>query len=88
MTKVKFNQFSDVAHRPLMVYNRTVMYCNIYEDHGPEAAKEYIEAFPKEERLAMAQMLALVRAKGVKTIQQLVTAGVQFVDDPYVEPAV
>lgn len=87
MTKLKFNRFADVEHTPLRVYNRTVMFHNIYEDHGRHAAEEYAQSFTKEERLQMAQMTALVRSKGTKHVIDLVTAGVEFVDDPFVEEA-
>jgi Zn-dependent oligopeptidase len=87
MNKLKFNRFTDVEHIPLRVYNRTVMFYNIYDDHGKLAAEEYADSFSKEERLQMAQVAALVKAKGTKHVIQLVTAGVQFVDDPYVESA-
>ena len=84
---MKFNRFTDVEHAPLRVYNRAVMFSNIYEDHGRYAAEEYAQTFSKEERLQMAQMIALVKAKGTKHVIALVTAGVEFVDDPFVEEA-
>lgn len=87
MTKLKFNRFTDVEHAPLRVYNRAVMFHNIYEDHGRHTAEEYAQSFTKEERLQMAQMTALVKAKGTKHVIALVTAGVEFVDDPFVEEA-
>lgn len=85
--KMKFNRFTDVAHAPLRVYNRAVTFHNIYEDHGKYAAEEYAQSFTKEERLQMAQVTALVKSKGTKHVIALVTAGVQFVDDPFVEEA-
>lgn len=85
--KNKFNTFSDIQHRPLRIYNRSVMFHNLYEDSGPVVASEYAQTFTPEERLEIAQMTALVRKKGVKFVQQLVTEGIDFVDDPYVEEA-
>lgn len=85
--KLKFNRFTDVSHAPLRVYNRAVMFHNIYEDHGIHAAEDYANSFTKEERLQMAQITALVKAKGTKHVIALVTAGVEFVDDPFVEEA-
>lgn len=84
---MKFNRFTDISHAPLRVYNRAVMFANIYEDHGKGAAEEYAESFTKEERLQMAQVTALVKTKGTKHVIALVTAGVQFVDDTFVESA-
>lgn len=79
---MKFNQFNDIDHLPLRVYNRAVMFSNIYEDHGKARAEDYANSFSKEERLQIAQVIALVRNKGVKHVQALVTAGVDFVDNP------
>jgi len=79
---MKFNKFNDIEHPPLRVYNRSVMFSNIYEDQGKAKAEDYANSFTKEERLQMAQMIALVRNKGVKHVQALVTAGVDFVDNP------
>ncbi len=82
----KFNRFEDIEHKPLRVYNRAVMTFNIKDDQGTEAAKEYLETFTKQERFEIAQITALVKQKGVKNVQALVTHGMQFVDDDYVEP--
>lgn len=86
--KLQFNRFTDIEHRPLRIYNRSVMFSNIYEDHGRYVAEEYANTFTKEERLEMAQMIALVKKKGTKHVIALVTAGVEFVDDPFVEEAI
>lgn len=85
---MKHNRFTDIEHLPLRVYNRAVMFANLYEDHGRHVAEEYANTFTKEERLQIAQMTALVRAKGTKHVIALVTAGVEFIDDPFVERAV
>lgn len=81
----QFNKFDDIQHRPLRIYNRTVMFHNLYEDQGKFVAKEYAESFTPQERLEIAQMTALVKKKGPKFVKALVTEGVDFVDDPYVD---
>lgn len=78
---MKFNRFTDITHAPLRVYNRAVMFHNIYEDQGKFSAEEYANSFSQAERLEMAQMTALVRKKGPKVVKALVTAGVDFVDE-------
>ena len=83
-----FNQFNEIQHRPLRIYNRAVMFHNIYEDHGKAPAEDYANSFTKEERLEMAQMTALVKKKGPKFVKDLVTQGLDFVDTPYQEAAV
>ena len=81
----KFNKFTDIQHRPLRIYNRSVMFSNLFEDQGKFVAQEYADSFTPEERLEIAQMIALVRKVGVKRVQQLVTDGVDLGDDEYVE---
>lgn len=83
MTKQKFDRFESIDHRPLRIYNRTVMFHNLYEDQGKHVAQEYANTFTPEERFEMAQMTALVRRKGPQTVQALVTSGVDFVDEPF-----
>lgn len=78
---MKFNQFNDIAHRPLRIYNRCVMFHNIFEDQGKAPAQDYAESFTKEERLEIAQMTALVKTKGPKLVKELVTKDIQFLDD-------
>ncbi len=85
--KTPFNRFTDISHGPLRVYNRVVMFHNVYEDHGKSAAEGYAQSFTNEERLQMAQVTALVRSKGTKYVKDLVTRGVNFVDEPFVEEA-
>lgn len=86
--QTKFNRFTDISWRPLRIYNRSVFYCNLFEDQGKVIAEEYAQSFSDKECLEMAQMIALVRKIGVKKVQQLVTEGVDFVDDEYVEARV
>lgn len=86
--KTQFNLFRDIQHRPLRIYNRSVMFHNLYEDQGAHTAKEYADALTKEERLEVAQMTALVKKIGPAKVKELVTAGVDFVDDEYREGGV
>lgn len=84
MSKTIFNRFEEIRHRPLRIYNRSVMFFNLMEDQGKDVAEEYAGTFTKEERLEMAQMIALVRKVGPKKVKELVTEGVEFVDEPHV----
>jgi hypothetical protein len=72
------NKFEEIQHEPLRAYNRAVMFYNIYEDAGRAAAEDYANLFSKEDRLKMAQVVALVKRKGVKFVRDLVTNGVDF----------
>lgn len=83
--KKTFNRFTDINHRPLRIYNRSVMTFNIMEDQGKDTAVEYLDSFTKEERLEIAQMTALTRKIGAKNVKEMVTRNIDFVDDQYVE---
>jgi hypothetical protein len=85
MTKEIFNRFETIQHRPLRIYNRAVMFFNLYEDQGPEIAEDYANTFTAEERFEMAQMTALVKRVGPKRVKELVTSGLEFMDDPITE---
>ena len=86
--EIQFNRFTDIKHRPLRIYNRAVMFSNLYEDQGAFIAGNYAESFTKEERLEIAQMIALVRKKGPKFVKDLVTKGVDFIDEDWKEERV
>ena len=86
--KTQFNLFHDVKHRPLRIFNRSVMFHNLYEDQGAHTAKEYIDNLTKEERLEIAQMTALVKKIGLKRVKALITEGVEFTDDEWKEERV
>lgn len=83
MKKKDFPTFNDIDHRPLRIYNRTVFFHNLWEDQGPTVAAEYAETFSKEEKFEIAQMTKLVKLKGVKHVQSLVTQGLEFSDDDF-----
>lgn len=83
--KTQFNLFHDVQHRPLRIFNRSVMFHNLYDDQGARTAKEYVDALTKEERLEIAQMTALVKKIGLKRVKALITEGVEFTDDEWKE---
>lgn len=81
MKKQNFARFTDIEHKPLRIYNRTVMFHNLYEDSGKHVAEDYAKTFTPEERLEIAYMSRFVRQKGVKAVQAMVTAGMTFTDD-------
>ena len=81
MKKQNFARFEDITHKPLRIYNRAVMFHNLYEDSGRHVAEDYANTFTPEERIEIAKMSKLVRLKGAKVVQALVTAGMTFSDD-------
>jgi hypothetical protein len=84
----KFNRFEDIEHKPLRVYNRAVMTFNIKDDQGVEAARDYLETFTQQERFEIAQITALTKKRGPKIVKEIVTSGLEFTDEDYVEPTV
>ena len=83
--KTQFNLFHDIQHRPLRIFNRSVMYHNLLEDQGKAVAGEYASALTKEERLEIVQMTSLVKKIGLKRVKALITEGVEFTDDEWKE---
>lgn len=79
----KFNTFNEIQHRPLRIYNRSVMFHNLYEDQGKFVAEQYANSLSKEERLEIAQMTALVKKLGPKKVKAMVTEGLIFDDEPF-----
>jgi len=78
LKELLFNNFDDIAHYPLKIYNRAVFFSNLYEDSGKVFAQDYANQFSIKDRLAMAQTIAAVKRLVVKRVQALVTEGLEF----------
>ena len=85
MNQKKFDYFLDIEHFPLRMYNCSVYAHNLLEDTGLATVKEYLESFPIEERVYMRALIKMVKEKGVKKVQELVTNGVKFSDEEWKE---
>ena len=79
------NNFAEIEHYPLRVYNRAVMSFNIFEDAGRAKLEEYLAQFTKEEKEDMAKLIALTKKLGNKRVKEMVTLGLIFSDDDYKE---
>jgi len=75
---MNYPTFTDIDHKPLRIYNRSVMFFNIYQDVGKAAAEDYANLFTQEERLEMLAMTSLVKKHGPKAVKEWVTKGVVF----------
>ena len=64
------DSFNHIQHAPLKHYNRAVMSCNIREDMGEEASKEYLTQFSKEDKLAILGVLQGVKKVGVEEFKR------------------
>lgn len=73
-----FNNFNDIQHLPLRVFNRTILFNNIFTDFGKESASEYIEQFSQGERKQMFVMQAYIKKFGYKFAKEKVTEGLEF----------
>ena len=80
-TMEKFNNFNDIEHMPLRVFNRAITIGNIKSDFGINSVKEYINQFSEYEKKQIAVMLAYIEKFGVKKAQDECTAGVEFNDE-------
>lgn len=75
-----FNTFDEIQHKPLQIFNRTVMLSNIHSDLGKEKVAEYIENFTQAERKQMFIMQNFIKKFGYKKAKDLCTSNVQFED--------
>lgn len=74
------DRFEDVKHRPLRVFNRTVMMLNLNSISKEEATK-YASTFTASERMEMGMVLAHIKEKGQDETRKIVTKGLEVVDD-------
>lgn len=81
MAKEKFNNFDDIEHLPLRVYNRAITATNISNDLGRTALTEYIEQFTDIEKKQLAIMFAFIQKYGLKKAQEEATKGIEFTDE-------
>lgn len=82
------SNFVDVKHPPLRAYNRAVMACNLLEDGGKAALEDYVSQFTPEDRKEMYNILALVKEHGPKRVISMVTHGLTFTDEDYVDASI
>lgn len=75
------NNFQEIEHRPLRLYNLSVMAYNIYEDCGQAAFEDYIDSISAKDKADMIKMIKLVRLKGTKYVISKVTEGMTFSDE-------
>ena len=75
---MKYPSFNDIDHKPLRIYNRTVMFFNILEDAGKAPAQDYASQFSDEEKVEMVAMTQLVKKHGPKQVKEWVTKNVIF----------
>lgn len=79
-----FENFSEIKHTPLQVFNRTIMMNNINNDFGVDKLKEYIEQFTDSERKQMFVMQQFIKKQGYKAARMFATKGIVFGDDAVV----
>lgn len=76
-----YDNFEDVEHLPLQVYNRFVTSMNIEEDLGQEAVKEYLSQFTEGEKKAIYIMSLLINSKGKEVVHKIVTKELEINDE-------
>lgn len=76
-----FNNFSDVKHLPLRIYNRAVYASNILADSGEYNLIKYLETFNENERLQILMMNNYIRVKGVEEAKRFATKDLEIEED-------
>jgi hypothetical protein len=75
--------FDEVEYEPLRTFNRCVMTFNLREDAGEQAAKDYLERIPAEDRLKMVEMYKKVKKEGPDSVRReiMLTMPLQDVEE-------
>lgn len=76
------NDFNEIQHTPLRVYNRTVFATNLLSDSGKEVMTDYLNQFTDGEKKQIFLMSNWIKAFGQKKVQQEVTKGLNPTYDP------
>ena len=74
---MQFNQFNDVQHMPLRVFNRAVFASNLAEDFGVDTAKQYFETFSELDKKQIYVMVSYIKKFGVEQTKKVVTNGLE-----------
>ena len=77
--KDNFYHIQDVKLRN---YNRVVVFQNLYEDFGAEAAREYVSRFTKQDRTLMTLLMMYIKKYGKANAVKYVTKDMEFSDTP------
>ena len=75
---MEFNRFDHIEHKPLRVFNRTVMATNLTEDFGENVAKDYISLFTDVDRRNIFMLGGFIKKHGVKEARRVCTEGMEF----------
>lgn len=75
------NYFRHIEHAPLANWNRGVMYFNIYEDEGKDAAQKYVNGLTIPERESIVALLKDIRKRGKDVVQRELMRNMPLQDD-------
>lgn len=73
MSNITFNNFNEIEHLPLRVFNRVVTSFNISADYGRHELEKYVGQFNPRERLQMAYMTKYIKQHGPEKARADVT---------------
>ena len=80
------DKFDTIEYTPLRIWNRSVMFFNIMEDSGEDAAKAYIRQFSKPEIQEMIDMYLLVKKHGAENIKRTIIREMPLPEHDHVHP--
>lgn len=80
------SNFNHIQHRPLKAYNRAVLASNMLEDSGPGYVEDYLSQFSEADKIDIINIYKLIKIVGVKALKEMVTEGLTFTDEDWVEP--
>tara|TARA_R110002033_G_scaffold41956_10_gene82786 strand:- start:225 stop:488 length:264 start_codon:yes stop_codon:yes gene_type:complete len=85
MDEFAFNDFNDIEHKPLRVYNRVVFMFNIREDFGAYKVQEYLQRFTEAQKKEMYILIQYLNKYGKDATMKAITSNTEFTEDKCVE---
>lgn len=80
------NNFNDIQHTPLRVFNRTILFNNIFSNFGSMSAEEYLDQFNQGEKKQMFIMQTFIKKFGYKEAKKSACKGLELSPENFNEP--
>lgn len=73
-----YDYFRATEFKPLKIWNQAVMYHNILEDSGKEAALDYAGGLTKEEKVDIFNLVSDIKLRGYETVRAELNRGMKL----------
>ena len=80
------DKFDTIDYAPLRIWNRAVMFFNIMEDSGQEAAREYVQQFTQQEKEEMLDLYFVVKKLGSEEVKRRIIFNMPAPEEDPVHP--